>query len=127
MCAHRSCELVAQRRFRRVRVHVDGLLPRVRGRVWRSGVVRAEDVHQALAVQVLGEPHETRTEHRVGGCQEIQLQRLNGRAGFGDGGSEGCRDPGGGRGLFKYTQSEHATISIVSRVLTRQLKKKWLL
>lgn len=81
--------------------HVDGLPPRVGGRVGRAGAVGAEDVHHAFAFEVLGEPDKSGAEHRACCGQEIQLQGLDGRAGvddvlgelFGDGGGCGglCR------------------------------------
>ena len=75
--AHRAGVLVAQGRVRAVGRHVDRLSPRVRRRVGRAGVVGAEDVHQAFALEVLGQPHEARAEHGVGGGQEVELERLD--------------------------------------------------
>lgn len=80
--------------------HVDGLASGVGGRVGRAGVVGAEDLHQALALEVLGEPDETRAEHGVGGGEEIHLQGFDGGAGVDDILGEFFGDLGGGRGLY---------------------------
>ena len=64
--------------------HVDGLAAGVGGRVGGAGVVGAEDLHQTITLEVLGEPDETRTEHGVGGGKEVELQGLDGGAGVDD-------------------------------------------
>lgn len=70
---HGAGELVAEGCIGRVGGHVDGLAPGVGGRVGRTGVVGAEDLHQALALEVLGQPDEAGAEHGVGGGEEIHL------------------------------------------------------
>lgn len=54
MGAHGSSELVAERRIGGVGGHVDGLTAGVGGWVRRAGVVGAEDLHEALALEVFG-------------------------------------------------------------------------
>lgn len=99
MSTHRSSELITHRRVLRVCSHVDGLTTRVSGWVGRAGVVGAEDLHEALAFEVLCEPDEAGTEHGAGGGEEVQFQGFDGRAGVDDVCGEFFGDLGGGWGL----------------------------
>lgn len=63
MSTHRAGELVTQLGLRGVGGHVNGLPAGVGGRVRGAGTVGAEDVHHSLALEVLGEPYESGTEH----------------------------------------------------------------
>lgn len=63
-----------------MRGHVDRLPAGVSGRVRRASIVRAEDVDETLALEVFGEPHESRTEHAVGCREEVEFQRFHRRA-----------------------------------------------
>lgn len=98
---HRSGELVAERCVGGVGGHVNGLPPGVGSRVGRAGVVGAEDLHQTLALEVLGEPDEAGTEHGVGGGQEVELKGFDGGAGVDDVLGEFFGNLGGRRGLQK--------------------------
>lgn len=53
-------------------------------RVGRASVIRAENVHQTLPLEVLGQPDETGAEHGVGGGQEIEFQGFDRGAGIDD-------------------------------------------
>lgn len=96
---HRASELVAEGRVGGVGGHVNGLTSGVGGWVGRTGVVCAEDLHQALALQVLSQPDKTGAEHGVGSGQEIHLQGLDGGAGVNDVLGELLGDLGGSGGL----------------------------
>lgn len=97
--SHGTGELVAERRVGGVGGHVDGLPPGVSGWVGRAGVVGAEDLHQTLALEILGEPDEARAEHGVGSGQEVELEGFNGGAGVDDVLGELFGDFGGDGGL----------------------------
>lgn len=97
--AHRTRELVAQRSVRVLGVHVDGLSPRMGGRVGRPGTVRADNLNQALPFQVLGQPDESWTEHGVGSGQKVLLQGLYRGAALVDLFGELVGDGDGGRSL----------------------------
>lgn len=125
MGAHRAGELVAQLGLGGVSGHVDGLAPGVGGRVGRAGVVSAENLHHTLALEVLGEPDETGAEHGVGGGQEVELEGLDGRASVDDVPGELLGDLGALGGLHGVRFQDRPNVRVV--LLTRQLKKKWLL
>lgn len=129
--AHGSGELVAERRIGGVGSHVDGLTTGVGGWVGGAGVVGAEDLHEALALEVLGEPDEARAEHGAGGCEEVELEGFDGGAGVDDVLGELFGDLGGGGGLEVGWELAFCTFVVsvdwVEEGLTRQLKKKWLL
>lgn len=75
--AHGTGKLVTQRGIGGVGGHVDGLPPRVGGRVGGAGVVGTEDLEHTVALKVLGEPDKTGAEHGAGGSQEVQLKGLD--------------------------------------------------
>lgn len=103
--AHSASKLVAQGSVGRVGGHVDRLAAGVRGRVGRAGVVGAEDVHQAFPLKVLSQPHESRSEHGVGGGQEVELQGFDRGAGVDDVFGELVRDLGLRGGLSRRSQN----------------------
>ena len=124
--AHRTGVLVTKRGIARVGSHVDGLSPGVRRRVRRTGVIRAEDVHQSFPLQILSQPHETGAEHGVGRGQKVELQRFNRGARvidvFLEIGGNLCLNGRLVRSV--WTEWEECRWR---ESLTRQLKKKWLL
>jgi len=126
MGTHRSGELVAERCVGRVGGHVNGLPPRVGSRVGRAGVVGAEDLHQTLALEVLGEPDEAGAEHGAGGGQEVELEGFDGGARVDDILGKLFGDLGGSGGL-QDKPSKILSRKKRSELLTMQLKKKWLL
>ena len=129
--AHRAGILVSlRRRVLLMGGHVDRLSSRVGSRVRRAGVVGAEDVDQSFSLQVLCKPHESGTEHGISCGQKVEFQRLDRRAGVDDILFELFGDLGFMWGLIDFrcvsiTNPEHKKAAI--RILTKELKKKWLL